>query len=112
METHKLLAMGCVGYLANVVDKSKHKDTKIEDVHIAIEFKEVFPEDLLGLPQDCEIELVPITGLISKAPYHMAPIELKELHKQYRSCWKKVSSIPAILHGVLQCYWLRKRMDQ
>ena len=85
--------MGCVGYLANVFDKSKDEDTKIEDVPIAGEFKEVFQEDLPSLPLDreieFEIELVPGTSSISKAPYRMAPIELKELHKQLEELLEK-----------------------
>ena len=47
------------------------------------EFPDVFPEDLLGLPPDREVEfsidLIPSTAPISKAPYRMAPAELKEL---------------------------------
>ena len=47
------------------------------------EFLEVFQEDLPGLPPDREIDFVidvlPGTAPISKAPYRMAPLELKEL---------------------------------
>ena len=47
------------------------------------EFPDVFPEDLSGLPPDREIEfsidLLPSSNLISKAPYRMAPTELREL---------------------------------
>ena len=46
----------------------------------------MFPEDLPGLPLNREIEfvidLVPGTTPISKAPYRMAPTELKELKVQ------------------------------
>lgn len=47
------------------------------------EFSNVFPEDLLIVPQEREVEFVidlaPGTTLLSKAPYQMAPVELKEL---------------------------------
>lgn len=33
---------------------------------------------------DFEIELVPDVDPISKAPYRMAPVELKELHTQLK----------------------------
>ena len=50
------------------------------------EFPYVFPKDLLVLPPqreiDFEIELVLGAQPISKAPYQMAPIELKELKRQ------------------------------
>ena len=50
------------------------------------EFPDVFPEELLGIPLerevDMSIEMVHGTTPISKAPYRMAPIELKELKTQ------------------------------
>ena len=46
----------------------------------------VFPEDLPGLPPEREIEftieLIPGTAPVSKAPYRLAPAELKELKAQ------------------------------
>ena len=56
---------------------------KLDDILIVREFPDVFLEDLLGIPIDREIEfsidLLPGTSPISKAPYRMAPTELKEL---------------------------------
>ncbi|GJS08197.1 putative nucleotidyltransferase, ribonuclease H [Tanacetum coccineum] len=53
---------------------------------IVSEFQDVFPEELPGIPpiRDVEfnIELIPGAEPISKAPYRMAPIELKELKDQ------------------------------
>ena len=50
------------------------------------EFVDVFPEEIVGVPPEREvefgIELVPGTTPISKAPYRMAPAELKELKAQ------------------------------
>jgi hypothetical protein len=50
------------------------------------DFPDVFPEELLGMPPDMEVELVidllPGTALISKRPYRMSVEELKELKKQ------------------------------
>ena len=47
------------------------------------EFPDVFPEELPGLPPqrevDLSIEVVQWTTPISRAPYCMAPTELKEL---------------------------------
>ena len=93
LEARKLLAQGCTGFLANIVDKRKEVKTKIDEVPILGEFPEVFPEDLPGLPPDreieFEIELVPGTNSISKAPYRMAPAELQELHKQLQELLEK-----------------------
>ena len=50
------------------------------------EFTDVFPEEITRLPPDREvdlaIELMPGTAPISRAPYRMAPLELKELKEQ------------------------------
>ena len=93
LEARKLLAQGCTGFLANIVDKRKEVKTKIDQVPILGEFPEVFLEDLPGLPPDTEIEfeieLVPGTNSISKAPYRMAPAELQELHKQLQELLEK-----------------------
>ena len=55
---------------------------KLDDIPVVKEFLDVFPEDLLGIPIDREIEfsidLLPRTSPILKAPYRMAPTELKE----------------------------------
>ena len=51
-----------------------------------VEFFDVFPEELLGLQPDREIEfyidLIPGAQLVSIPPYRMAPAELTELRKQ------------------------------
>ncbi|KAL5570097.1 hypothetical protein UlMin_026672 [Ulmus minor] len=86
LKAKKMLSNGCVGYLAHVVDTTVDAILKPEDVHVVKNFLEVFPEDLPGLPPDreieFEIELLPGTSPISKAPYRMAPMELKELKEQ------------------------------
>ena len=55
-------------------------------VLIVSDFPDVFLDELPGLPPHREIEfkldLYPRTEPISIAPYHIAPLELKELRKQ------------------------------
>ena len=55
-------------------------------VLIVLDFPDIFPDELLGLPPQRKIEfkidLYPGTEPISIAPYRMAPLELKELRKQ------------------------------
>ena len=59
---------------------------KLDDIPVVREILDVFPKDLLGIPIDREIEfsinLLPGTSPLSKAPYRMAPTELKELKEQ------------------------------
>ncbi|XP_062093815.1 uncharacterized protein LOC133799841 [Humulus lupulus] len=70
-------------FIACIVDKTKETQLRHRDVRIVCEFPGVFPEDLPKLPPDREIEfiikLAPGTAPISKAPYKMAPTEVKEL---------------------------------
>ena len=69
-------------YLAYVVEV-REDDVRLEDIPIVKEFPNVFPDDLPGLPPDREIDFQIELALgiepISRAPYRMAPSELKEL---------------------------------
>ncbi|KAL5548820.1 hypothetical protein UlMin_004051 [Ulmus minor] len=75
------------------MDTTKKEKVELEDVPVVNEFEEVFPEELPGIPPDREvtfkIELVPGTSPISKAPYRMAPMELKELQTQLQELLDK-----------------------
>jgi hypothetical protein len=57
-----------------------------DNIHAVRDFPDVFPEELLGMPPDMEVEFVinplPKTAPISKRPYMMSVEELKELKKQ------------------------------
>ena len=83
LKVRKLLAEGCIVFLANMVDKTQETQNRPKEVPIVKEFIEVFPEDLPGLPPEreisFEIELLPGSAPVSEAPYRMAPAELKEL---------------------------------
>nr|GFB85413.1 putative reverse transcriptase domain, aspartic peptidase domain protein [Tanacetum cinerariifolium] len=77
-----LLSHGCEGFLATIHDTTSDVPS-IHDQPIVSEFSDVFPDELLGIPPvrevEFNIELIPGAEPISKAPYRMAPIELKEL---------------------------------
>lgn len=72
LATHCLLSDGCEGYLAIVMNHIK-EGAKLEEVPIVREYSDVFPEELLGLPLEREVEFVIELALgtepISKAPY-------------------------------------------
>ncbi|GJZ74950.1 putative reverse transcriptase domain-containing protein [Tanacetum coccineum] len=65
--------------------------------------KDVFPEELPGIPPICDvefnIELIPGAEPISKAPYRMAPIELKELKDQLQELLSEVYSPECLAMG-------------
>ncbi|GJR22307.1 putative reverse transcriptase domain-containing protein [Tanacetum coccineum] len=56
------------------------------DVELADDFPEVFPEDLLGIPPvrqvEFQIDLVLGVAPVARAPYRLAPSEMKELLDQ------------------------------
>ncbi|XP_077210320.1 uncharacterized protein LOC143845794 [Tasmannia lanceolata] len=93
LKAQKLISKGCECYLAYV----KKEDDKLElsAAHIPVvrEFLDVFPEDLTDLPPhrevDFTIDLELGTKPISKAPYRMAPAELKELKEQLSELLEK-----------------------
>ncbi|GAV58585.1 RVP_2 domain-containing protein [Cephalotus follicularis] len=55
IQAKRLLKSSCESYLAYVVD-TKEEKLRIEDVHIMKKFRDVFPEDLPGIPPDQEVE--------------------------------------------------------
>ncbi|GJZ26222.1 putative reverse transcriptase domain-containing protein [Tanacetum coccineum] len=65
-------------------DKSGEK--RLEDVPIIQDFPKVFPKDLSGLPPtrqvEFQIDLMPGAAPVARAPYQLAPSEMKELSKQ------------------------------
>ena len=65
----------------------------VEKIPIVRQFPNVFPEELPGIPLerevDLSIEIVSGTVLISRAPYRMAPTELKELKSQLQELLDK-----------------------
>jgi hypothetical protein len=71
-----------------VVTPSVHHTTAqdLEDIPVACEFPDAFPEDLPGMPLDRDVEFVielqPGTAPIFRRPYKMTPKELTELKVQ------------------------------
>nr|GEX90245.1 putative reverse transcriptase domain-containing protein [Tanacetum cinerariifolium] len=67
-------------------DKSKEK--RLEDVPIVQDFHEVFPKDLPGIPPtrqvEFQIDLVPGTAPVARAPYRLATYEMTELSDQLK----------------------------
>ncbi|KAJ3704277.1 hypothetical protein LUZ61_007982 [Rhynchospora tenuis] len=92
LQVKHLMSSGCEVFLAAVVSTDS-KATDLDTVPVVREFSDVFPEDLPGLPPDREvefcIELQPGTTPVAKAPYRMAPAELKELKVQLEELLEK-----------------------
>ncbi|KAI0513659.1 hypothetical protein KFK09_009689 [Dendrobium nobile] len=76
---------GCPVFLASVRDMNIDVGS-LFDIPVVREFSDVFPEELVSLPPDRDVEfsidVFTGTAPISKAPYRMAPKELSELKVQ------------------------------
>ena len=85
MKASKMLRKSYQGYLAYAIEV-RDSGSRLEDIPVVREFLDVFPKDLPGIPPDREIdfqiELAPRTEPISKEPYKMDSLELKELKVQ------------------------------
>ena len=85
MQARRFLRKGCEAFLALVID-SKRGHVNLEDILVTKEFPDLFTKELSGLPPEREvdlaIEVLPGTTPISRAPYCIAPTELKELKTQ------------------------------
>ncbi|KAJ9556477.1 hypothetical protein OSB04_011091 [Centaurea solstitialis] len=92
IKANRCIRKGCVWFMAHVVDSKKDK-LGVKDVEVVRDYPEVFPEDLVSLPPDREIEfridLVPGATPIAKAPYRLAPSELKEMLAQLQELLDK-----------------------
>jgi hypothetical protein len=65
----------------------------LKDIPVIYEFTDVFPEDLLGMPPDQDVEFIielqPGTAPISRRSYKMTPKELGELKEQMKELLDK-----------------------
>ncbi|GJT64312.1 putative reverse transcriptase domain-containing protein [Tanacetum coccineum] len=75
------------------VTKKKLKEKQLEDVPVIRDFPEMFPDDLPRLPPSRQVEfridLVPGAALVARAPYHLAPSEMRELSVQMQELLEK-----------------------
>ena len=64
-----------------------------KDIEVVTEFPEVFPDELPGLPPERQVEfridLVPGASPIARAPYRLAPTEMRELMSQLQELLDK-----------------------
>nr|GFA27779.1 putative reverse transcriptase domain-containing protein [Tanacetum cinerariifolium] len=64
----------------------KLDEKRMKDIPVVIEFPEVFPKDLPGLPLifkvEFQIDLILGAAPVFRAPYRLAPLEMQELSNQ------------------------------
>ncbi|GJT23587.1 putative reverse transcriptase domain-containing protein [Tanacetum coccineum] len=73
--------------------EKESKEKRLEDVHVIRDFPKVFPKELPRPPPPRQIEfridLVPGAALVARAPYRLAPSEMRELSVQLQELMKK-----------------------
>nr|GEV37086.1 putative reverse transcriptase domain-containing protein [Tanacetum cinerariifolium] len=92
IKARKYIERGSQLFIAQVTEKEPAKK-QLQDVSVIRNFPEVFPDDLPGLPPprqvEFKIELIPGVASIARAPYRLAPSELKELSDQLKELPEK-----------------------
>ncbi|XP_024964681.1 uncharacterized protein LOC112504958, partial [Cynara cardunculus var. scolymus] len=82
LKMREYLRKECIAFLAHVMDK-KAEEKRVQDILIIRDFPEVSPNELPGIPPprqvEFHIELIPGAAPVAKAPYLLAPSEMKEL---------------------------------
>ncbi|GKF75687.1 hypothetical protein Tco_0225131, partial [Tanacetum coccineum] len=90
IRTQKYIDQGCQVFLIQMMKEEETEIPKrrIEDVPVVRDFPEVFPEELSGPPStrqvEFHIELIPGAAPVARAPYRLAPAEMKELAEQLK----------------------------
>ncbi|GJZ47171.1 putative reverse transcriptase domain-containing protein [Tanacetum coccineum] len=115
-KVQEYMAKGCHVFLAQISatkedDKSEGKQVK--DVPIVRDFPEVFPEDLPGLPPirpvEFQIDLIPGAAPVARAPYRLAPSEMKELSEQLQELSDKDFIRPSSLPWGAPVLFVKKK---
>ncbi|GKA54850.1 putative reverse transcriptase domain-containing protein [Tanacetum coccineum] len=72
----------------NKETEDNFEERRLEDVPTVQDFPEVFLKDFPGIPPTCQVEfqidLIPGAAPVARAPYRLAPSEMKELSDQLK----------------------------
>nr|GEW72983.1 reverse transcriptase domain-containing protein [Tanacetum cinerariifolium] len=88
-ESREYKAKGCHVFLAQISatkEDDKPEGKQVKDVPIVQDFPKVFPENFPGQPParpvEFPIDLIPRVTPVARAPYRLAPSEIKELSRK------------------------------
>nr|GEZ85721.1 putative reverse transcriptase domain-containing protein [Tanacetum cinerariifolium] len=91
-KARKYIERGCQMFVAHVTEK-KSKGKRLKDLLVIYDFPKVFPANSSRLPPPRKVEfiidLVQRAATVVRAPYRLAPFEMKELSKKdgsFRMC--------------------------
>jgi hypothetical protein len=104
----KYCRKGCPLYAIQVLESVEDDKPNLEDHPILREYRDMFPEEVSGLPPrrdiDFSIELAPGAVPVSRTPYRMSTPELVELKLQLKEMMEKGYIGPVCLHGEHQSF--------
>ena len=111
LDAVKLLENGCECYFAFIREKKPLK--VLEEIPIVCEFPDVFSGEISRLPPYREvyfhIELVLGTTPVLKAPYRMAPVELRDVKEQLQELLDKGFIRPGVSPWGALVLFVRKK---
>nr|GEV49322.1 putative reverse transcriptase domain-containing protein [Tanacetum cinerariifolium] len=115
-KAQEYMTKGCQIFLAQISAKKeedKSEGKQLKDVPIVRDFPKVFPEDLSGLPPtrpvELQIDLIPGAATVARAPYRLAPFEMKELSKQLQKLSHKGFIRPSSSHWGASVLFVKKK---
>ncbi|XP_039069100.1 uncharacterized protein LOC120215498 [Hibiscus syriacus] len=98
LSSESIILKGC----RSVID-TRLSGVRLHNIPTVMEFSEVFPDELLGLPPclevDFRIEVYPSIEPVYMAPYRMSPTELRELKAQLQELLEKGFIRPSVSMG-------------
>ena len=87
-------------YATHILEETGDETPRLEDYQVLQEFRDVFPDEIPGLPPkrdiDFTIELVPGVAPVSKTPYQMSTLEMLELKMQLQELLEKKYIRPSV----------------
>jgi len=101
LQMKRSIQKGCKVYVVHLINNNEeNKKSELENIPVINEYMDVFPDEIPGLPPkrdiDITIDLVPGSVPISKAPYRLNILELKELKAQLQELIDKKYIRPSV----------------
>ena len=78
MQLKKFCRKGFQLYAAQILEETRDETPRLEDYQVLQEFRDVFPDEIPGIPPKRDID-VPGATPVSKTPYKMITPEMLEL---------------------------------
>ncbi|XP_070054641.1 uncharacterized protein [Nicotiana tomentosiformis] len=103
-----MINKGCIYHLVRVTDTDTEAPI-LESVPVVNEFSEIFPDEILGIPPNRYIDVMPDMQPISISPYRMAPTELKELKEKLKDLLEKGFIRPSVSPWGASVLFIRKK---